>query len=104
MFVLGISFCFLLLSYTVELNVLLLDLVQDPFPLEAVCGHPWKNGEGQLSFLVHAVSASPEVFTFAHSLRKQVLMRPCYVAPYLVPFSCSATLDLSFLYREPCLT
>ncbi|KAG0608479.1 hypothetical protein M758_8G108900 [Ceratodon purpureus] len=49
---------------------------QDPFPLEAVCGHPWKNGEGQLSFLVHAVSAPPEVFTFAHSLRKQIHRQP----------------------------
>ena len=63
--------------YAAHFNTMLLDLVQDPFPLEAVCGHPWENGEGQLSFLVHAVSAPPEVFTFAHSLRKQVLTLPC---------------------------
>lgn len=74
---LALSFCSLFASCAVQFNTVLLDLVQDPFPLEAVCGHPWKNGEGQLSFLVHAVSAPPEVFTFAHSLRKQVLMIPC---------------------------
>lgn len=50
------------------------DHEQDPFPLEAVCGHVWQNGEGQLSFLKHAVSAPPELFTFAHSLRKQVIL------------------------------
>ncbi|CAK9867154.1 unnamed protein product [Sphagnum jensenii] len=44
---------------------------QDPFPLEAVCGKVWRNGEGQLSFLKHAVSAPPEIFTFSHSSRKQ---------------------------------
>lgn len=43
---------------------------QDPFPLHAVCGSVWKNAEGQLSFLKHSVSVPPEVFTFAHSLRK----------------------------------
>ena len=30
-----------------------------------------RNDEGQLSFLRFAVSASPEVFTFAHSRRQQ---------------------------------
>ncbi|KAJ7514921.1 hypothetical protein O6H91_23G065800 [Diphasiastrum complanatum] len=44
---------------------------QDPFPIEAVCGSPWKNGEGQLSFLKYAISASPEVFSFSHSPKKQ---------------------------------
>ncbi|CAH9118024.1 unnamed protein product [Cuscuta europaea] len=43
---------------------------QDPFPLQAVCGSVWKNSEGQLSFLSHAVLAPPEVFTFAHSGRQ----------------------------------
>ncbi|XP_019161048.1 PREDICTED: CCR4-NOT transcription complex subunit 1 [Ipomoea nil] len=43
---------------------------QDPFPLQAVCGSIWKNSEGQLSFLSHAVVAPPEVFTFAHSGRQ----------------------------------
>jgi len=44
---------------------------QDPFPIQTVCGSVWKNDEGQLSFLRFAVSASPEVFTFAHSRRQQ---------------------------------
>ncbi|XP_057807321.1 uncharacterized protein LOC131021995 isoform X2 [Salvia miltiorrhiza] len=43
---------------------------QEPFPLHAICGSVWKNVEGQLSFLKYAVSASPEVFTFAHSERQ----------------------------------
>ncbi|KAK2981456.1 hypothetical protein RJ640_017478, partial [Escallonia rubra] len=43
---------------------------QDPFPLHAICGSVWKNAEGQLSFLKHAVSAPPEVFSFAHSGRQ----------------------------------
>ncbi|GJP79518.1 hypothetical protein CLOP_g9744 [Closterium sp. NIES-67] len=40
------------------------------FPLAPVCGKLWANTEGQLSFLRHAVSAPPEVFTFAHSARQ----------------------------------
>lgn len=44
---------------------------QDPFPIQTVCGNVWNNDEGQLSFLRFAVSASPEVFTFAHSRRLQ---------------------------------
>ncbi|KAJ4956450.1 hypothetical protein NE237_013233 [Protea cynaroides] len=43
---------------------------QDPFPLHAICGSVWKNAEGQLSFLRYAVSAPPEIFTFAHSARQ----------------------------------
>ncbi|KAH8488389.1 hypothetical protein H0E87_024164 [Populus deltoides] len=43
---------------------------QNPFPLHAICGSLWKNTEGQLSFLKHAVLAPPEVFTFAHSGRQ----------------------------------
>ncbi|XP_071726639.1 uncharacterized protein [Rutidosis leptorrhynchoides] len=43
---------------------------QDPFPLAAVCGNVWRNMEGQLSFLKYAVSAPPEVFTFAHCKRQ----------------------------------
>lgn len=45
---------------------------KDPFPIDAVCASVWKNLEGQLSFLKHAVAAPPEVFTFAHSPRKLV--------------------------------
>ncbi|XVF22765.1 hypothetical protein REPUB_Repub12eG0199200 [Reevesia pubescens] len=47
---------------------------QEPFPLHAICGSVWKNIEGQLSFLKYAVSAPPEVFTFAHSLRQPAYM------------------------------
>ncbi|KAE9611238.1 putative CCR4-Not complex component, Not1, CCR4-NOT transcription complex subunit 1, HEAT [Lupinus albus] len=43
---------------------------KEPFPLHAICGSVWKNTEGQLSFLKYAVSAPPEVFTFAHSARQ----------------------------------
>ncbi|KAK8969351.1 hypothetical protein KSP40_PGU002018 [Platanthera guangdongensis] len=45
---------------------------QDPFPLHAVCGSIWRNAEGQLSLLRHAVSAPPDVFTFAHSSRHMI--------------------------------
>ncbi|KAJ0255219.1 CCR4-NOT transcription complex subunit 1 [Hirschfeldia incana] len=47
---------------------------KDPFPLDAVCASVWKNMEGQLSFLKHAVAAPPEVFTFMHSPRKLAYM------------------------------
>ncbi|XP_022979316.1 CCR4-NOT transcription complex subunit 1-like [Cucurbita maxima] len=43
---------------------------QDTFPLHTICGSVWKNMEGQISFLKHAVSAPPEIFTFAHSGRR----------------------------------
>ncbi|KAG5142481.1 hypothetical protein JHK82_018176 [Glycine max] len=43
---------------------------KEPFPLHAICGSIWKNTEGQLSFLKYAVSAPPEIFTFAHSGRQ----------------------------------
>ncbi|KAJ1388195.1 CCR4-NOT transcription complex subunit 1, CAF1-binding domain [Sesbania bispinosa] len=43
---------------------------KEPFPLHAICGSVWKNTEGQLSFLKYAVSAPPEMFTFAHSVRQ----------------------------------
>jgi CCR4-NOT transcription complex subunit 1 len=41
------------------------------FPINAICGRPWANTEGQLSFLSHAVNASAEVFSFEHSPNKQ---------------------------------
>ncbi|GJX01373.1 CCR4-NOT transcription complex subunit 1, partial [Tanacetum coccineum] len=44
----------------------------DPFPLAAVCGNFWRNTKGQLSFLKYAISAAPEVFTFAHCKRQLV--------------------------------
>uniref|UniRef100_A0A0A8XPL9 CCR4-NOT transcription complex subunit 1 HEAT repeat domain-containing protein n=1 Tax=Arundo donax TaxID=35708 RepID=A0A0A8XPL9_ARUDO len=43
---------------------------KDPFPLHAVCGSLWKNTEGQLSFLKHAVASPSDTFTFAHCTRK----------------------------------
>ncbi|XP_068649486.1 uncharacterized protein [Aristolochia californica] len=45
-------------------------VTEDPFPLHAICGSVWKNAEGQLSFLRYAISAPPEIFTFAHSAMK----------------------------------
>uniref|UniRef100_A0A452YUE7 CCR4-NOT transcription complex subunit 1 n=1 Tax=Aegilops tauschii subsp. strangulata TaxID=200361 RepID=A0A452YUE7_AEGTS len=45
---------------------------RDPFPLHAICGSLWKNLEGQLSFLKHAVAAPADTFTFKHSSRKLV--------------------------------
>uniref|UniRef100_A0A0E0BDM2 Transcription regulator n=1 Tax=Oryza glumipatula TaxID=40148 RepID=A0A0E0BDM2_9ORYZ len=45
---------------------------KDPFPLHAVCGSLWKNTEGQLSFLKHAVAAPTDTFTFKHCSRKMV--------------------------------
>ncbi|MED6130919.1 hypothetical protein PIB30_005208 [Stylosanthes scabra] len=55
------AFCFLMSVYR--------QACKEPFPLHAICGSVWKNTEGQLSFLKYAVSAPPEVFTFAHSSR-----------------------------------
>ncbi|KAF8697905.1 hypothetical protein HU200_035402 [Digitaria exilis] len=43
---------------------------KDPFPLHAICGSLWKNTEGQLSFLKHAVASPNDIFTFAHCTRK----------------------------------
>ncbi|CAM0956224.1 unnamed protein product [Alopecurus aequalis] len=45
---------------------------KDPFPLHAICGSLWKNLEGQLSFLKHAVAAPVDTFTFKHCSRKMV--------------------------------
>ncbi|KAL9690797.1 hypothetical protein QQ045_011207 [Rhodiola kirilowii] len=56
------AFCFLMSLYR--------RACQEPFPLHFVCGSVWKNTEGQISFLKFAVSASQEVFTFAHATRK----------------------------------
>lgn len=44
---------------------------KDPFPLEKVSAAVWKNMEGQISFLKHAVLASPEVLTFGTSVQGQ---------------------------------
>eukprot|EP00850_Spirogloea_muscicola_P015627 SM000121S26024 [mRNA] locus=s121:298001:312953:- [translate_table: standard] len=41
------------------------------FPVMAVCGGLWKNLEGQLSFLRHAVAAAPDLFSFAETPRRQ---------------------------------
>ncbi|RLN39514.1 hypothetical protein C2845_PM01G21230 [Panicum miliaceum] len=43
---------------------------KDPFPLHAICGSLWKNTEGQLSFLKHAVVSPNDTFTFAHCTKK----------------------------------
>ncbi|XP_019056501.1 PREDICTED: CCR4-NOT transcription complex subunit 1-like [Tarenaya hassleriana] len=43
---------------------------KDPFPLDVICSSVWKNVEGQLSFLKHAISSQPEVFSFVHTARK----------------------------------
>ncbi|CAF1714938.1 unnamed protein product [Brassica napus] len=50
------------------------NICKDPFPLHAICSFVWKNMEGQLSFLKHAVLAPPEIFTFVHSTRKLLPM------------------------------
>ncbi|WKA05432.1 hypothetical protein VitviT2T_023400 [Vitis vinifera] len=50
----------------------------DQFPLHAICGSVWKNVQGQLSFLKYAVSAPPEIFTFAHSARQLAYVDAVY--------------------------
>ncbi|CAI0393707.1 unnamed protein product [Linum tenue] len=60
---------------------------QDPFPLHAICGSPWKNTEGQLSLLKYAVLAPPEVLTFAHSGRQLVEPSLCATSCILAEFS-----------------
>ncbi|CAM6014740.1 unnamed protein product [Sphagnum balticum] len=69
---------------------------QDPFPLEAVCGKVWRHGEGQLSFLKHAVTAPPEIFTFVHSSRKQAQLENIQgqKLPYGTPNHAWLSLDL----------
>ncbi|KFK30583.1 hypothetical protein AALP_AA6G000600 [Arabis alpina] len=52
------------------LMMLIRNICEGPFPLHAICSFVWKNVEGQLSFLKHAVLAPPEIFTFVHSERK----------------------------------
>lgn len=66
------SFCLLMSIYR--------KACQDPFPLHAVCGSVWLNAEGQLSLLRHAVSARPDVFTFAHSSRHLIHSDPIQYA------------------------
>ncbi|CAK9208187.1 unnamed protein product [Sphagnum jensenii] len=69
---------------------------KDPFPLEAVCGKVWRHGEGQLSFLKHAVTAPPEIFTFVHSSRKQAQLENIQgqKLPYGTPNHAWLSLDL----------
>jgi len=63
----GVEMCLCLVIFWVLLTVDM--LLQDSFPLHAICGSVWKNSEGQLSFLKYAVSAPPDLFTFSHSVR-----------------------------------
>lgn len=73
---------------------------QDPFPIDAICGHVWRNDEGQLSFLRHAILSAPEVFSFVHSTRKLVRFNYfCssygeYIANYVETTSCVITILL----------
>ena len=45
--------------------------ISDTFPLSSLVGGLWKNADGQLSFLRQATRAEPEVFSWAHSERRQ---------------------------------
>lgn len=56
-------------SFIVLINMFSL-ATQDPFPIEAICSGVWANAQGQLSFIQHAVSAPPEMFSWASSARK----------------------------------
>ncbi|KAG8092529.1 hypothetical protein GUJ93_ZPchr0012g21276 [Zizania palustris] len=56
------AFCLLMSIYS--------RVCKDPFPLHVICGSLWKNTEGQLSFLKHAVAAPSDTFTFKHCSRK----------------------------------
>lgn len=42
----------------------------EQLPVKVMVGHVWTNHGGQLSFLRHAVSAPPEVYSFQSSERK----------------------------------
>ena len=63
----NVEMCLCLVIFRVLLTIDM--LLQDSFPLHAICQSVWKNSEGQLSFLKYAVSAPPELFTFSHSVR-----------------------------------
>jgi CCR4-NOT transcription complex subunit 1 len=52
---------------------------KEPFPLHAVCGSLWKNTDGQISFLKHAVSATADKFTFSHCSKRLVLLLTTFV-------------------------
>ncbi|CAM6118665.1 unnamed protein product [Calypogeia fissa] len=69
---------------------------QENYPIQAICGSVWKNGEGQLSFLRQAVSAPADVFTFAHSPRKQSPLEglPGQKSPYGTSNHAWLSLDL----------
>ncbi|KAG7644767.1 CCR4-Not complex Not1 subunit [Arabidopsis thaliana x Arabidopsis arenosa] len=70
---------------------------KEPFPLDAVCGSVWKNMDGQLSFLKHAISAPPEVFTFMHSPRKLVYIDNMHSQEQQLGLSNHAWLSLDLL-------
>lgn len=69
---------------------------QEPFPIEAICGDVWKNEQGQLSFLRHAVSAPPEVFSWTNSKHKQAPLDGLHAnkSPYGTVNQCWLSLDL----------
>ncbi|KAL1217144.1 hypothetical protein V5N11_021478 [Cardamine amara subsp. amara] len=70
---------------------------KEPFPLGAVCASVWKNMEGQLSFLKHAILAPPEVFTFVHSPRKLVYIDNMHGLEQQLGLSNHAWLSLDLL-------
>ncbi|XP_057511675.1 uncharacterized protein LOC130793815 isoform X2 [Actinidia eriantha] len=75
---------------------------QDPFPIHAICGSVWKNTEGQLSFLKHAVSVPPEVFTFAHSGRQLAYVDAVHGHKFQIGHAHNAWLSLD-LFEVLCL-
>ncbi|XP_076921041.1 uncharacterized protein LOC143582328 [Bidens hawaiensis] len=76
-------------------------IIQDPFPLDAVCGNVWEISESQLLFLKQAVTSQPEVFTFAHSKRQMEYVNHQYQLRHAIqPWLCLDLLEVLCLLAE----
>ena len=68
----------------------------EPFPLQTLAARIWANIPGQLSFLRLATAAPPELFSWAHAVRKQELVEGLHAgkSPYGTPNQAWLCLDL----------
>lgn len=57
-------------GFILMMRCLIRGLGTEPFPLQSVLSKIWSNALGQISFLNHAVTMSPDVFSFDNSRRK----------------------------------
>lgn len=66
-------------GFSLMMRCLTRGLGNQPFPLSTVISRVWDNTSGQISFLNHAVTTTPDVFSFENSKRKLAISEPLQV-------------------------